>query len=72
MTWKAAVDSRQCMASGMCANIAPDLFVLGESHSRPVKEEFEADERALDAADLCPAMAISVYDDEGEAIGPRP
>ncbi|MFJ9417098.1 MULTISPECIES: ferredoxin [unclassified Streptomyces] len=72
MTWKVAVDSRQCMASGMCANIAPELFVLGESSSRPVNEEIGADERALDAADCCPAMAISVHDDAGEVIGPRP
>ncbi|MFG2140060.1 ferredoxin [Streptomyces sp. NPDC048650] len=72
MTWKVAVDPRQCMASGMCANIAPELFVLGASHSRPVSDAIEEDERALDAADVCPAMAISVWDDAHNEIGPRP
>lgn len=72
MTWKVAVDPQQCMASGMCAGIAPDLFVLdGAEHSRPVRTEIEADERALDAADVCPAMAITVHDG-GTEIGPRP
>jgi ferredoxin len=72
MTWKVAVDPHQCMASGMCAGIAPDLFALdGGEHSQPVKPDIEPDERALDAADVCPAMAITVHDG-GTEIGPRP
>ncbi|MFF4696082.1 ferredoxin [Streptomyces chattanoogensis] len=72
MTWRVEVDAKQCMASGMCANIAPELFVLGDARSRPVTPEIEEDERALDAADCCPALAITVSDDGGNVIGPRP
>ncbi|ARF59066.1 cytochrome [Streptomyces gilvosporeus] len=72
MTWRAEIDPKRCMASGMCATIAPELFALGERVSRPVAEEIAADERALDAADCCPALAITVYDEGGDVIGPRP
>lgn len=71
MTWKVEVDAHQCMASGACAGIAPDLFELDGPHSRPLHPEIAEDDRALDAADVCPAMAITVR--EGDAIiGPRP
>ncbi|MFJ6752713.1 MULTISPECIES: ferredoxin [unclassified Streptomyces] len=71
MTWKVAVDPHQCMASGMCAGIAPDLFTLDGERSHPVNPDIEEDERALDAADVCPAGAITVHDG-GTEIGPRP
>ncbi|MFI2236189.1 ferredoxin [Streptomyces chrestomyceticus] len=71
MTWKASIDGHQCMASGMCAGIAPGLFVLDGPHARPLKEEIPEDEDALDAADSCPAMAILIRDGD-TVVGPRP
>ncbi|MFE7610940.1 ferredoxin [Streptomyces celluloflavus] len=71
MTWQVAIDSHHCMASGVCAGTAPDLFALDGTHARPVNTDIAPDERALDAADVCPAMAITVHDGT-EAIGPRP
>ncbi|MCZ1005834.1 ferredoxin [Streptomyces lydicus] len=71
MTWKLEIDPGQCMASGSCAAIAPDLFALDGEHARPLKERIDEDERALDAADVCPAVAITVRDGE-KVVGPRP
>ncbi|MGW7022884.1 ferredoxin [Streptomyces decoyicus] len=71
MTWKVEIDPQQCMASGSCAAIAPDLFVLDGEHARPLKERIDEDERALDAADVCPAVAITIRDG-AEVVGPRP
>ncbi|MFD8379214.1 ferredoxin [Streptomyces sp. NPDC059679] len=71
MTWKAEIDGGRCIASGMCAGIAPDLFALDEEHARPLADEVPEEERVLDAADSCPAAAITVRDG-ATTVGPRP
>ena len=55
----------------MCAGIAPDLFALDEEHARPLADEIPEEERVLDAADSCPAAAITVRDG-ATTVGPRP
>lgn len=72
MTWKAEVDGGRCMASGMCAGIAPDLFVLDDERARPLSEEVPEEERVLDVADSCPALAITIVDGGATVVGPRP
>ncbi|MEU6173077.1 ferredoxin [Streptantibioticus parmotrematis] len=71
MSWEVRVDRTRCMGSGMCAAIAPDALTLDGAHARPVAEETAPDENVLDAADVCPAQAITVRAD-GEVVGPRP
>ncbi|MGC5344284.1 ferredoxin [Streptomyces sp. DT24] len=71
MPWTTDVDRKQCMGSGICAGIAPDLFHLDGMWAEAVKRRIDPDERALDAADSCPAMAILVREDD-RVIGPRP
>ncbi|CAK7286187.1 MULTISPECIES: ferredoxin [Streptomyces] len=72
MSWQLHVDSGRCIGSGMCAGTAPDLFVLDDDRSHPVSEHIpEGEERALDAADICPMLAITVQDADGKEIGPR-
>jgi ferredoxin len=71
MTWQVNVDKTACMATGMCAALAPELFELNDRHSTPVTPDIEPNELALDAADQCPTQAITVLAD-GEEIGPRP
>jgi ferredoxin len=71
MTWKLAVDQTACIGSGMCAALAPDLFRLDGEYAEPVHAEVSPDDLALDAADQCPTMAITVREGEVE-IGPRP
>lgn len=71
VTWEVSIDRHECMASGMCAGVAPDLFELGEEYAQPVAPAIPEDERALDAADSCPATAITISDG-GTVVGPRP
>nr|WP_223279250.1 ferredoxin [Streptomyces sp. SDr-06] len=68
--WTVRVDPRLCLASGMCAGAAPDVFALEGEHARVLTEAVEPDERILDVADACPAQAITVSDGS-RVIGPR-
>ncbi|WP_052850182.1 ferredoxin [Streptomyces avicenniae] len=69
--WHLAVDRDRCMGTGICAGTAPALFRLDGRHSAPVNDSIDPDESALDAADSCPAAAITVTARE-TVIGPRP
>ncbi|MFE2636558.1 ferredoxin [Streptomyces scopuliridis] len=71
MAWQLRVDGERCMGSGMCAGMAPDHFTLEGDRARPLATSVEPHEAVLDAADSCPAMAITVVDG-GREIAPRP
>ncbi|QRP48060.1 ferredoxin [Amycolatopsis sp. FDAARGOS 1241] len=71
MTWKVEIDEHTCIGSGMCASLMPELFELDGAVARPLTDTTEPDETVLDAADSCPAMAITVTDG-AEVVGPRP
>ncbi|MGW0672966.1 ferredoxin [Streptomyces sp. NPDC002746] len=70
MTWNVRVDPKLCQGSGMCAGTVPEVFALDGERARVRAEGTEPDERVLDAADICPALAITVHD-EASVIGPR-
>lgn len=68
MSYVAVVDPDECSAHGDCAEIAPEVFVLGE-----VAEVIgtASPDVLLKAAEACPAVAISVVDEEsGERLFP--
>jgi ferredoxin len=71
MTWHVEVNAQTCICSGMCAALAPQWFALVGDHATALISDVEPDEILLDAADSCPAMAITVTDG-GVEIGPRP
>jgi ferredoxin len=71
MSWHVEVDEHTCIGSGMCASLMPEVFTLDGAVAHTVTSEVEAGETVLDAADSCPAMAITVTDG-GREIGPRP
>lgn len=48
------------MASGLCVATAPDHFVLDGAAAVPTRAEVDPDENVLDAAESCPALAITV------------
>jgi ferredoxin len=62
------VDTQECLGHGDCAQLAPEVFrvdevatVIGEGHPEVV----------LEAARVCPACAILVFDAEtGEQVYP--
>ncbi|MFD7527038.1 ferredoxin [Streptomyces sp. NPDC059849] len=70
MTWNVRVDHGLCQGSGMCAGTVPEVFALDGEHARARSEGIEPDEQVLDAADICPALAITVHDGN-TVIGPR-
>jgi ferredoxin len=68
--WKVTVDRDVCLGSGVCAGTAPEHFRLEDGRSRPIKELVPPDDLVIDAADLCPAEAIAVYDSSGKRLAP--
>ncbi|MFE3170217.1 ferredoxin [Amycolatopsis sp. NPDC059090] len=71
MSWTVEVDGGACIGSGMCASLMPEVFELDGATARAVAGNVGPDETVLDAADSCPAMAITVRDG-AEVVGPRP
>jgi ferredoxin len=70
VTWHVRVDRDRCMGSGICTALAASHFVPDDERSRPRSEASVPDEVVLDAADSCPARAITVVRN-GRVIGPR-
>ncbi|MFF5566988.1 ferredoxin [Streptomyces sp. NPDC012623] len=71
MGWIIDVDGSRCRASGQCAAMAPEHFALGDGGARSLAPEVEPHTAVLDAADCCPALAITVTHGQRE-IAPRP
>jgi ferredoxin len=68
MTYIAIVDPDECSAHGDCVEIAPDVFRLDDV---AVVVGAAPLETLLEAAEACPAVAISVVDEEtGETVFP--
>lgn len=69
MAWRVTVDRGRCMGSGICTALAPGLFRMDGERSHGPDGECAPDESLVDAADSCPAGAITVVED-GRVIGP--
>jgi ferredoxin len=68
MTLIPTVDENECSAHGDCVEIAPQVFRLDDT---AVVIGTGPDDLILEAAEACPAVAISVIDDEtGETVFP--
>ncbi len=68
MTYIPTVDPNECSAHGDCIDIAPDVFRLDDV---AVVIGTAPPELILEAAEACPAVAITVVDDEtGETVFP--
>ncbi|MFD7860231.1 ferredoxin [Streptomyces microflavus] len=53
-------DRQRCMGSGICVSVAPDTFALNEGRVTVLKNETDEVAAALDAEEICPAMAITI------------
>ncbi|WP_037576882.1 ferredoxin [Phaeacidiphilus oryzae] len=59
--WRVEVDRSLCIGSGLCAATAAGEFSLDSARqSRPVAPEVDASEAVLEAAEGCPAEAITL------------
>jgi len=61
MTYVPVVDPNECSAHGDCIEVAPDVFRLDDV---AVVIGTGPDDLVLEAAEACPAVAISVIDQE--------
>lgn len=61
MTYLVEIDETACAAHGDCAEIAPEVFELGEV-ARVVGQG--PDDLLLAAAEACPSAAIRILDTE--------
>jgi ferredoxin len=61
MTYIPVIDPNECSAHGDCVEIAPQVFRLDDT---AVVIGTGPDELILEAAETCPAVAISIVDDE--------
>jgi ferredoxin len=68
MTYVPIVDPHECSAHADCVEIAPQVFRLEDT---AVVIGSGPDDLIMEAAEACPAVAISVVDQEtGETIFP--
>ncbi|NGO71056.1 ferredoxin [Streptomyces boncukensis] len=70
--WRVEVDCDLCIGSGLCMDTAPDTFEFDSARqSRVLTPERDASDAVRDAAENCPAEAISlVRADTGEKVFP--
>lgn len=68
MSYRAVVDPDECSAHGDCVEVAPQVFRLDDTAVVIGNAPYEL---LLEAAEACPAVAISIVDeDSGEAVYP--
>ena len=68
MSYLAVVNADECSAHGDCVEIAPEVFRLDDT---AVVIGNGPDELVLEAAEACPAVAISIVDEAtGETVFP--
>lgn len=68
MTWIPVVDPNECSAHGDCVEVAPQVFRLDDV---AVVIGTGPPELIMEAAESCPAVAISIVDQEtGETVYP--
>jgi ferredoxin len=68
MTYVPVVDPAECSAHGDCVEVAPEVFRLDDT---AVVIGTGPEALILEAAECCPAVAITVVDEEtGETVFP--
>ncbi|MEV4434588.1 ferredoxin [Streptomyces sp. NPDC049555] len=72
--WRVSVDRSLCVGSGQCAAAAPGAFRLDAvRQSHPVTEETAARAEVWEAAENCPAEAVTIrLCATGEVLFPPP
>ena len=72
MAYHATVDKSLCVSTAACVSIATNTFELDqEGLSNVKKQNGDADDILLKAAESCPVNAISIFDENGKKIYPK-
>ncbi|MBU0648333.1 ferredoxin [Patescibacteria group bacterium] len=70
---KVKIIKDQCIGCGSCVAVEPDLFEIDDD----MKSKFIGDidkvslEKLIEVAEICPVLAIEVYDDNGKKVYPK-
>lgn len=65
------IDRTLCVGFGDCITEAPEAFALDESGTAVfMKPEDVVRERLLEACDVCPVDAITVWTEDGDQVVP--
>jgi ferredoxin len=68
MTYVPTIDPAACSAHGDCVDVAPEVFALEET-ATVIGDG--PDDLILEAAEMCPSLAITVVDSQtGETVFP--
>ena len=71
MGYKVKVDRMLCIGTADCTKLAPNTFELDDEAKAVVKKQNgDSDEKLLEAAKVCPVLAIIVEDEDGKQIYP--
>ena len=71
MALKVKVDRMLCIGTADCTKIAPNTFELDDEAKSVVKKQNgDSDNRIIEAAKVCPVLAITVEDEKGKQIYP--
>lgn len=71
MAFKVKVDRLLCIGTDDCSKIAPNTFELDDESKAVVKKQGgDSDEKTLEAAKICPVLAIIVENEEGRQAFP--
>jgi ferredoxin len=62
--YRIVIDRSLCSGFGACAELAPQLFVLGKDGFVSARVGESDDPSVLDAAAACPMAAITVVEEE--------
>jgi ferredoxin len=68
MSYTARIDARACAAHGDCQDIAPEVFLLDDDVASVIGDG--PDDLLLEAARMCPSVAIVILDDRGTQVYP--
>ena len=72
MAYRVEVDRKLCVSVASCVTIADKTFELDKEGIAVVKKQNgDADDLILQAAQSCPTTAIIVYDEKGNKIHPK-
>jgi ferredoxin len=68
MSYTARIDAGACAAHGDCEDIAPEIFAIDGDVAVVVGDG--PDDLWLEAARVCPSVAITIVDDAGRQVYP--
>lgn len=72
MPLRPRIDSHSCQSSGDCVKAAPEVFATDADHLGGVRADAATipDARLIEIARACPALAISLWQDDGTEFDP--